>query len=316
MPARRAGGEQPDAVPGCQFAEVRVQDEAGAVPLPPRLPRGDDEDAHRPKPTLAVVVATRNRPALLAGLLTALRAAVPDDTEIVVVDSASTTAETVDLCRRERVRVERLEQPGTSLARNHGVGCTTAEVIAFTDDDCLPAVGWGAALLRPFADPSVGLVTGRVVADREVSAPVSVLDVAAPSDLLRGRVLGHGANAAVRRGAFGAVGGFDVRLGPGAPGRASEDKDLFERLLAGGWHGRYEPAALVQHVQWRRPATALGLSFWYGFGQVRAGGRLRDAAWREGVRAALRDLRAGYLTGAVAGLLRAAGALAGRPGRP
>lgn len=303
-------GEHLEAVPPRELLEVSVQDEAGAVPLPPRLPRGDDDDTHERQPTLAVVIATRDRPHLLDGLLAALAAGVDSWTEIVVVDSASSGTATRDVCAAHGVRVVRLDIPGTSRARNAGVAATAATVVAFTDDDCLPTQGWGGALLGAFADPAVGLVTGQVVADRETAAPVSLQLEPDARDLRPDDVIGHGANAAVRRTAFLAVGGFDERLGPGAPGLAGEDQDLFRRLLAAGWGGRYEPAARVVHRQWRGRGAALGLSFAYGFGQVAAGGRLREAAWRDGVRAAARDARAGYASGVVAGVLRAAGACA------
>jgi hypothetical protein len=229
----------------------------------------------------------------------------------MVVDSASRGSETVDLCAGRGVAVMRLDEAGTSRARNAGVAATRAPIVAFTDDDCLPSRGWGAAVLRAFDDPAVGLVTGQVVADHATAAPVSLLLEPHGRPLGLGDLIGHGANAAVRRTAFLAVGGFDERLGPGAPGRAGEDQDLFRRVLAAGWAGRYEPRAQVVHRQWRSRVAAVRLSFGYGFGQVAAGAPLRQAGWHDGLRVAARDARAGYLTGVAAGLLRAAGACAG-----
>lgn len=296
-----------------------MQDEAGAVPAPPRLPRGDHDDAHGADRSrrLCVVVATRDRPHLLAGLLDALTLALRPGDEVLVVDSAGRDDATQRLCADREVRVLRLDLPGTSRARNAGWRATTAPLVAFTDDDCAPRPGWAAALANALHDRD--FVTGRVVADRLVAAPVSLLDDPDARDLTGPDLVGHGANCAFRREWLCAVGGFDEHLGPGTALPAAEDRDLFLRAVRAGARGRYEPAAVVVHRQWRSRGQALGQSFAYGMGAGGAAVRtgtgarraVRRAAWDEGLRAAGADLRAGYPTGAVAGLLRAAGALAG-----
>ncbi len=296
---------------GGQLPEVRVQDEARAVAATPRFPGGDDQDAHPHEPTLAVVIATRDRPHLLAGLLDALPSSLDDRCEVVVVDSASTSDATAQLCAARGVRCVREDRAGTSRARNRGIAVTSAPLIAFTDDDCRPAAGWAQALRQGFADPDVGLVTGRVEADRESAAPVSLALHAHAQALAPDALLGHGANCALRRAALEQVGGFDERLGPGTPAHAAEDQDLFARVLRAGWVGCYEPGASVVHLQWRTRGQGLRRAFAYGVGAGTTSG-LRDAAWRDAVLPAARDLQAGYLTGTASGLLRAAGALVGR----
>ncbi|MGZ6791331.1 MAG: glycosyltransferase family 2 protein [Mycobacteriales bacterium] len=255
---------------------------------------------------MAVVVATRDRPELLDGALTALGAALRPEDELLVVDSASTGRGTAQVCARHGVPLLRLERPGTSRARNAGLAATTRPLVAFTDDDCLPVPGWTAALAGAFGE-GVGLVTGRVVADRAVAAPVSL------EESTQARVftepVGHGANCCFRRDALLAAGGFDEALGPGAPGRAAEDVDAFRRVLARGWTGAYEPAAVVVHRQWRGRRASVLRSFDYGAGQVAAGDGWRAAVWRDALLTAARDARAGYPTGALTGVVRAAGAL-------
>ncbi len=310
-------------MPGGELPEVRVQDEAGAVPATPGLPRGDHDDAHAgdrsrpPQGRLCVVVATRNRPELLSGLLDALPAALRPQDEVLVVDSASAGDATMRLCATRGVRVLRLDLPGTSRARNAGWRATTAPLVAFTDDDCAPQPGWAQALAQALQECDV--VTGRVVADRPVAAPVSLLDDPAARELSPQHPVGHGANCAFRRETLDAIGGFDERLGPGTAARAGEDADVLQRALRAGARGRYEPAAVVVHRQWRSRGQALRRSFSYGLGQgtalARTGAASREvlqrAVWQDGLRAGLADLRAGYPTGAVAGLLRGTGALVG-----
>ena len=94
---------------------------------------------------------------------------------------------------------------------------------------------------------------------------------------------------------------------------------MLRRALQAGARGSYEPAAVVVHRQWRSRGQALRRSFSYGVGQgaamVRTGAgsrqALQHAAWEDGLRAGLSDLRSGYVTGAIAGLLRGTGAAVG-----
>lgn len=262
-----------------------------------------------------MVIATRDRPHLLAGLLDALPAAVDAGTEVVVVDSASRTGRTAALCAEHGVRCVRLDRPGTSRARNAGIAATSAPLVAVTDDDCLPRPGWTAALAAGFADPAVGLVTGRVVADRTTSAPLSVTDLTVSQRFSAENLLGHGANAAFRRAALDAAGGFDETLGPGTPLHAAEDQELFGRVLRAGWAGAYAADAVVVHRQWRSRGAALRTSYAYGVG-AGAAARRAGTGWRgpvvaDALRPAVRDLRAGYATGTAAGVLRAVGAAVG-----
>ena len=60
----------------------------------------------------------------------------------------------------------------------------------------------------------------------------------------------NGAAMAVRRSAVLAVGGYDERLGPGAPVHG-EEHDLTLRLLEAGWKARIAAAAPVEHLEWR-----------------------------------------------------------------
>lgn len=257
---------------------------------------------------MTVVLATRDRPHLLEGALLALADALRPDDRLLVVDSASRSPATAALCARLGVEVLRADRPGTSVARNRGLAAATTDLVAFTDDDCLPQPGWATALATAFAERT-GVVTGRVVADRAVAAPVSLEESTTAADFTQ--PVGHGANCCFRRTALLDVGGFDEQLGPGTPGRAGEDADAIRRVLAAGWGGRYEPAAVVVHRQWRTRRAAIVRSFSYGRGQVAAGADWRTAVWRDALQPAARDARAGYLTGTAAGLLRAAGAASG-----
>src|SRR5581483_12250299 len=81
--------------------------------------------------------------------------------------------------------------------------------------------------------------------------------------------VGTGGNLLMRRAVVDRAGGFDLRLGPGTPGRASEDVDMLYRLLLRGYTIDFEPAAVVYHeMKPRREATRINLPYGYGMGQM------------------------------------------------
>ena len=143
---------------------------------------------------------------------------------------------------------------GVSHARNLGWRSTTSSIVAFTDDDCVPAEGWLAAVEQALGhDATLDATTGRVLGLgpdthglHAVSSRTDQRDRTFSGRTMPWHV-GTGGNLAVRRDALERVGGFDPRLGPGSPGEAAEDLDLVYRLLASGSRIRYEPRALVYH---------------------------------------------------------------------
>src|SRR5258708_32588527 len=52
--------------------------------------------------------------------------------------------------------------PGLSAARNTGIRNASQPIVAFIDDDAEAAPGWIAGLIRPFDDPGVLGVGGKV----------------------------------------------------------------------------------------------------------------------------------------------------------
>lgn len=92
-------------------------------------------------PVVAVVIATKDRPAQLARLLDSVQDQDLQDFECVVVDdqsSADTKAQYAPLWQRLDARFMLVERPssgGPAEARNAGIEQTTAPFVAFCDDD-------------------------------------------------------------------------------------------------------------------------------------------------------------------------------------
>ncbi|HYD08567.1 MAG TPA: glycosyltransferase [Acidimicrobiales bacterium] len=277
---------------------------------------------------IVVVVCSRDRPDQLRACLAALATSLRPDDDRLVVDSASKDADTVaSVVLDAGFRLARAELPGLSRARNVAIASSSADVIAFIDDDCVVGDRWTERIEAAFADPAVGFVTGVVAADRETRLPVAVTGADATARRFqRGddpTRCGHGANMSFRRAALDAVGVFDEELGAGGRYPAAEDTDAFWRLLDGGWNGVFDPDIRVTHEQWRTTGEALHTSYRYGVGlgalavkgrsRDRQGARrlLRAALWDNGLRRAGSNLRAGYQTGAAASFVRSAGAAIG-----
>jgi mycofactocin system glycosyltransferase len=138
---------------------------------------------------------------------------------------------------------------GPGAARNTGLAAADTPLVAFLDSDCVPGPSWLDPLLPHFADPAVGAVAPRIVADEpgrtwlaRYEGASSTLDMGARPSIVRpGSRVSYvpGAALVVRRAAAGA--GFDEAM------RVGEDVDFVWRLAAAGWRVRYEPAATMRH---------------------------------------------------------------------
>ncbi len=249
-------------------------------------------------PGITVVVSSRDRADQLAVALPSVLEALRPGDDVVVVDSASRDGRTAEVAGAAGVRCVRLDQAGLSRARNAGVRHATTDVVAFTDDDCMPARDWLDRVREHFEDPAVAFVTGRVAAIGEGTQTASVLERDEQvrfTGVHEPYGVGHGANMSYRRATLLELGLFDEELGSGAPLRSGEDADMLLRCLAAGWDGVYDPAVLVSHDQWRDPSEVVALRYGYGLGngafRMKAL-RLRQVGpslvlrsfWRQGVR--------------------------------
>jgi GT2 family glycosyltransferase len=228
-----------------------------AVGSPRRVPPGE-------RVSVSVVVCTHNRASLLAPCIDAVGREVEGnrDAEIIVVDSGSTdnTREAVaELAERwPRLRYERVDVPGLSLARNRGIDVARNDVVAFLDDDAEPCPGWLEALVAAYDDPEVAAAGGRAHLVWEGPTPrwlphdqdsfFSGLDLGP-----EGRFFGpgenpYGVNMSVRKEWALAVGGFDPQLGrTGSNLISNEELGFFSRLAGLGGRCWYAPGSAVLH---------------------------------------------------------------------
>jgi glycosyltransferase involved in cell wall biosynthesis len=116
---------------------------------------------------VSIVVATRCRVALLRECLDRLLPQLSETDEIVLVDddpagSAAAAFSDID----PRVSVMRSAGSGPAAARNCGIRASRGDIVAFTDDDVLPADTWLQAVRETLAaDPEAVGVEGPIVSD-------------------------------------------------------------------------------------------------------------------------------------------------------
>jgi glycosyltransferase involved in cell wall biosynthesis len=232
------------------------------------------------------VIASHRRPESIRACLRGLAEQdYPTDRfDVVVVDDESPVplASIVEGVEPTlRVRVHRQRNAGPAVARNAGARHATGDLVAFTDDDCIPARDWlgrlaEVLLARPEALVG-GTVRNRLEDDPYAEAThrlIAFLDEWYGDD--SARRFFTSSNMAVSRGEFLAAGGFDETF----PVPGGEDRELCERWTATGrplaralravvWHahGMSFRSFVRQHRNYGRGAYQVGRRRTVGHGR-------------------------------------------------
>jgi glycosyltransferase involved in cell wall biosynthesis len=207
---------------------------------------------------VAVVVPTHNRVALLMRLIEAVEGQEEAPTlEVVVVDDGSTDGTSERVSERAKrahipIRVLRHERAaGPASARNLGWRSTSAPIVAFTDDDCVPSPRWLRSLVDTLNMRAAGLVAGVTTYPMDQAARRGTWSYWMEDDGHTGHY--STCNVVYRRDALEAVGGFDedgFRY-RGRRGEArcvnGEDTDLAWRTIEYGFRAEASADALVYH---------------------------------------------------------------------
>jgi len=210
--------------------------------------------ATAPRRRATAVVCTRNRPEFLPDALASIAAALGANDELIVVESGDSggVAAVASLPPEAHARLLRSELPGKSHKLNLALRAASGAVIVMTDDDVRVEPGWIDAMVAPFSDAHVGVAFGPVAGLTHHGDRVPVVRPGeAPFVTWR---YAHGAAMAVRAAAARAVGGFDERLGPGAPAHG-EEHDLLLRLREAGWKAMIAAAPPAGHLEWRESSA-------------------------------------------------------------
>jgi len=206
----------------------------------------------------SVVIPTYNRAHTLRQTLAAATAQDFGDYEVIVVDDGSTD-DTARMMATEfpGVRYIRQANRGPAAARNRGIQEATGEIIAFTDDDCVPPFDWLARLadgyvryphiagVGGYPEAPESLLSQNILAQYERSIGRDEYG-AQQAEVLGGFECPAGGtnNMAYRRSVLEQVGGFDETF----PYAAGEDADLKWRVCQTGAQLLYVPVKMT-HLQ-------------------------------------------------------------------
>ncbi len=179
------------------------------------------------KNLVTVLVPTHKRADALADTLTCLRDQRRDsnyDYEVIVIDNGS-DIETKEIVNKYvpafegKIRYISEPKKGKSNALNAGIEEAGGDIIAITDDDCMPEKEWIYKIWQQFnKDKSIDVLLGGVI--WEDGVPFYTKDY-----LFRG----NGANSSFRKQLFKEIGSFDNIFGPGSMGYSAEDIEFIYR---------------------------------------------------------------------------------------
>ena len=266
-----------------RVARNEAPHELAAAALDAWLPRAPSPvlEPSPPPATCSVVICTRDRAEDLRACLESLVADGSAGREIVVVDNAPSNDGTARVARDFPVTYVVEPRAGLNWARSAGARAATGEVVLYTDDDVVMEQGWTAAMLAPFAEPSVAATTGLVLPLELETEAQELFELryggfargfarreftAATLRPLAAGQVGAGASMAFRHSLLTDLRLFDVELDAGTAARSGGDTYAMYRLLAAGHRVVYTPDAVSWHRHRRTMAELRAQLYGYGVG--------------------------------------------------
>jgi len=235
--------------------------------------------------SISVIIPARNEAASIDRVVKAVleQGAGVAACEVIVVDDGSTD-DTAALARAAGARLLRRAPTGPlgnpAAARNLGVSEATGDVLVFLDANCVPALGWLAALLDAHQ-------RGESVVGGSLVLPEG-LGVTARTDYYcgwyhvherrpAGSVPNHPpCNLSVRRALLRDSAGFAEE---GAAAYAHEELVWQSQLRDAGYRIHFEPRAMVLHHNRRGLGNLLRRNYRWGYSAVETKAATGTARW-------------------------------------
>jgi glycosyltransferase involved in cell wall biosynthesis len=204
---------------------------------------------------ISVIIATHNRLSMLKKCLKAIERQTlpPDRFEVIVVSDGSTDGtnrflEELKNLTRLNFRYFITPNKGPATARNAGIKEARADLIVFTDDDCIAHTNWLADYLENAPTDLFCAGIGGEVENIDPRKHKAFFNVIRSNRHPIPDKNGHvpyliTANALYQKRALLDVGGFDEQF----PLPGGEDPDLSQRLIERGYYLKLLDGALVEH---------------------------------------------------------------------
>jgi glycosyltransferase involved in cell wall biosynthesis len=243
----------------------------------PQTPRtvALEQGGQQPLPLISVAICTRNRAKLLARAVESVLPQLGPDTELLIVDNASTD-ETPQIvaalaAHNPAVRVCREATPGIPFARNAALVNARGRHILFFDHDELAEPGWLDAyrnFLTNLPTSNLGCVGGPYIEQHEAPTPTWLdphygsIHMATSTCRLFGWFMPATGNCAYPRELVVRMGGFHPQVA------RQNDTELNDRLRKAGYELWWLESARVRHII---PASRLRfqtqIRLWYAEGR-------------------------------------------------
>jgi glycosyltransferase involved in cell wall biosynthesis len=224
---------------------------------------------------LSVIIPTHNRGSSLKTTLLSLinQTYQKDRYEIIIVDdggSDGTKNMIEELNKQMNSRIKYLWQKnqGPAAARNLGIKNAKADIISFTDDDCIVHPDWIERIIEAFSkDKDAMIIGGETLPQkgRIVAAVGQGLTKNAFFDYVNGKketIFFPTCNTAFRKEVFKKAGYFDISF----PLAAGEDLEFSWRCFKKGLKLLYKPEIIVTHYCTPNLRAYARQSFNYGRG--------------------------------------------------
>lgn len=223
------------------------------------------------RPQIAIIICTRNNPEKLHVTLSQVCRVLPPTISIVLVDQ-SDKGDVIRFSPNLRIKYIRTpHQKGLAKARNIAIQHTDADVLAWTDDDCVISKQYVERLseiakIAPTAKRKrIAGVCGRTLPylqtrptpnyhcpctfSKSDSRPVKEV-------CTHWEHVGLGNNMVIFRYVFDEIGNFKEWLGAGAIGESGEDGEFMIRCLIARYQFLYDDKLLIYHNKWLDNAQA------------------------------------------------------------
>lgn len=230
------------------------------------------------RPSVDVIIPAYNEEEVLADCLEALVNQTLTDFKAYIIndESTDTTRDIIlDFEKRhpQKIHLREFGKVGPGRARNMVAKESSAEILAFTDADCIPTPSWLEELIRGFDQDSIGALGGPHFCTQDSNVFQNKLErflnFIKPfvdfykTDTKEVSEVKHNplCNVAYRRNIFLQLGGFREDLFPG------EDLEMDVRVREKGFKIFFNPKALVFHHRPKSSKDFAKVMFAYGRAQ-------------------------------------------------